>query len=402
MTDSEKDYRDYEVEEYERALRECSEDPGFPSVYDKCKYNCYGLYRLAQGQEAKGEREIAASYYLRSCDYGCRKAFWRLAEGYGSEIRAERICDAFRGLAIHRTWSKTDRNEAERTEAMHRFVQTFEDRADGRTVVYTCLANFYRYLEDDSGFFRLADKAIAGGSMFTAYRKAERLIELARNRPHAEARPLMEEAIELLRLSAEERPESALLLGKELFCGRWTERDEVRAAELLRRAEEQIPKLWIYRAYEVHNDPHWGRFFRRYFFDDRCSAEEEYGDQLSAVRQSGKYSTSLTPDSPEWRVLLDVTASDPEFYTRGPEHRNRFGGYENDTFAIIPGYSPESYVDGSVADRIYLPNLVFKPCGIRFWTCSPFGCSAFLCRKDIDDIARLCIESALADAEAER
>ena len=90
------EYSEWNVKEYEEYLAQPLNCFGRDRMWDVAKYNPYAAYMFARRMEdGEIERDDSSHYLMRSAEYGCSRAFWRLVTHHPGEIGVRNLCVVF-------------------------------------------------------------------------------------------------------------------------------------------------------------------------------------------------------------------------------------------------------------------------------------------------------------------
>ena len=331
------EYSEWNVKEYEDYLAQPLNCFGRDRMWDVAKYNPYAAYMFARRMEdGEIERDDSSHYLMRSAEYGCSRAFWRLVTNHPGEIGVRNLCVVF------------DRCVGFREDSYgreQRLVRTAEGLAEDHPVLWTVLAYYSLCRRDLEAFDGYSTKACQLGDVYSMYMRAYRLLEAAASAGTEKGREMADEAIRLLEGSISEVWESARLLGEELWTGRWIPCDRERAAVLLEDAAR--------RSGHGHRDI-WARYLREMPGEDECEPWDHIPTGLE--RMGFRECPGLT-DTVEWKVLMRLTRTNRDGFTICRDDMGANGGFENGVFRINPFFS----------EGLELPFLVFKPADIHVY-----------------------------------
>lgn len=168
---------------------------------------------------------------------------------------------------------------------------------------------------------------------------------------------IAEEAVSMLEEAAEDDWRARLALAREAFCSRFTEEDDAAALDHLLRAasmpadpEERRAEVLPYLEYYAASL-------------EGMVPETRMLSRSGEAHLPGRSVRTPVPSLdmcavPEWVLLLRVTRTRQDFVTDIREMRNRSGGYEDGTFAILPPSTEGALPDAPAA-------FIFKPTGLE-------------------------------------
>ena len=292
-------------------------------LYDRSWKNPYAAFRAGEVSEfglygREPDTMEAANMYLRAHRLGDTRATWKLILGHPLSSTPE--------------------------EASGRAWRLFMEAALPER--RRCADGLWAYAVDDGGCG--ASRRILAECLLDDAHAAEDPEDGAR---------IAEEAAPMLEEAAEDDWRARLALAREAFCSRFTEEDDAAALDHLLRAAS------------MPADPEERRAEVLPYLEYYAASLEDMVPETRMLSRSGEAHlpgrSVRTPVPsldmcavPEWVLLLRVTRTRQDFVTDIREMRNRSGGYEDGTFAILPPSTEGALPDAPAA-------FIFKPTGLE-------------------------------------
>lgn len=333
-------------------------------LYDRSWRNPYAAYRAGEVSEfglygREPDAMEAANMYLRAHRLGDTRATWKLILGHPlSSTPGEtsgRAWRLFMEAALPERRRCADGLWAYAVD--DGFVSEAEDRASDSSEVRAMLAEAL-FRARDPRCTEWARRSAEDGCGTSRRILAECLLDDA----HAAEDPedgarIAEEAVPMLEEAAEDDWRARLVLAREAFCSRFTEEDDAAALDHLLRAasmpadpEERRAEVLPYLEYYAASL-------------EGMVPETRMLSRSGEAHLPGRSVRTPVPSLdmcavPEWVLLLRVTRTRQDFVTDIREMRNRSGGYEDGTFAILPPSTEGALPDAPAA-------FIFKPTGLE-------------------------------------
>ena len=333
-------------------------------LYDRSWKNPYAAFRAGEVSEfglygREPDAMEAANMYLRAHRLGDTRATWKLILGHPLSSTPEeasgRAWRLFMEAALPERRRCADGLWAYAVD--DGFVSEAEDRASDSSEVRAMLAEAL-FRARDPRCAEWARRSAEDGCGASRRILAECLLEDAHSAedPEDGAR-IAEEAAPMLEEAAEDDWRARLALAREAFCSRFTEEDDAAALDHLLRAasmpadpEERRAEVLPYLEYYAASL-------------EGMVPETRMLSRSGEAHLPGRSVRTPVPSLdmcavPEWVLLLRVTRTRQDFVTDIREMRNRSGGYEDGTFAILPPSTEGTLPDAPAA-------FIFKPTGLE-------------------------------------